>query len=68
MSDVEIVSAVFHLYEGGLVVEPSEAAAFAALVHGKVPEIEGKKVVTVITGSNIAPEDVYQLSNCVSYS
>ena len=27
VSDEEIVSAVFRLYEGGLVVEPSEAAA-----------------------------------------
>ena len=68
MSDEEIVSAVFRLYAGGLVVEPSGAAAFAALMHGKVPDVTGQKVVVLITGGNTTPEEVHQLSNYVSHS
>ena len=45
------------LYQRGLVVEPSGAAAFAALHTGKVPDVQGKNVVVVITGGNIASDE-----------
>ena len=42
----------------GLVVEPSGAAAVAAVLSNKVPDIEGKKVVAFITGGNVTPEEL----------
>ena len=43
------------LYAAGLVAEPAGAAAFAALIMGKVPEdIKGKEVCVVVTGSNVS--------------
>ena len=49
---------MFTLYNGGLVVEPSGAAAFAALLHNKIPDVAGKKVVVIITGGNVTPEEL----------
>ena len=51
---------MFALYDRGLKVEPSGSAAFAALIGGKIPDIEGKTVVIVITGGNTAPEEYCQ--------
>lgn len=36
-----------------LVVEPGGAAAFAALLHGRVPGVEGKRVGVVLSGGNV---------------
>ena len=36
-----------------LVVEPGGAAAFAALLHGRVPGIEGRRVGVVLSGGNV---------------
>lgn len=61
VSDEEIVQAVQILYQAGLVVEPSGAAAIAALICGRVPDIAGKKVVAFITGRNITPSELLKL-------
>jgi len=39
-----------------LVVEPGGAAAFAALLHGKVPGVAGRRVGVVLSGGNVDPE------------
>ncbi len=36
-----------------LVVEPGGAAAFAALLHGKVPGVAGRRVGVVLSGGNV---------------
>ncbi|XP_071959798.1 uncharacterized protein [Antedon mediterranea] len=58
VSDSEIISAVKHLYNAGLKVEPSGAAAFSALMHHNVPDLSGKTVVVVIRGGNVSPEEL----------
>ena len=63
VSDEEIVSAMRELYKRGLVVEPSGAAAFAALLHGKVPDVKGKKVVVMVTGGNVTPEELIEIKS-----
>lgn len=60
VSDTEILQGMFQLQKHGLMVEPSGAAAFAALYHGKVPDVKGKKVVVVITGGNVTPEELVE--------
>jgi len=46
--------AVIQLYRQGLVVEPSGAVGYAALALGFIPDLEGRKVVVVISGGNIS--------------
>ena len=54
-----IFSAVKTLFLGGFVVEPSGAAAFAALQSNKIPNvIPGGDVVVMITGGNITPDEL----------
>jgi threonine dehydratase len=36
-----------------LLVEPGGAIAFAALLHGKIPDISGRKVGVVLSGGNV---------------
>ncbi len=36
-----------------LMVEPGGAAAFAAVLHGKIPNVDGKKVGVVLSGGNV---------------
>ena len=48
------------LYEMGLVVEPSGAAAVAAVLCEKVPDIAGKNVVAFITGGNVSPQELQE--------
>ena len=36
-----------------LMVEPGGAAAFAALLHGKIPDVSGRKVGVVLSGGNV---------------
>ena len=61
VSDDEIIDAVSFLYQAGLVVEPSGAAAFAALRSSKIPDVKGRRVVVVITGGNVTPQELIQL-------
>ena len=61
VTDDEIIESVSILYHSGLVVEPSGTAAFTAVRCGKISGMEGKKVVVVLTGSNISPEELTQL-------
>lgn len=61
VSEEEIKEGVRILYENGLVVEPSGAAAFAALRSGKVTGISGKKVALTISGSNVSPAELVDL-------
>ncbi|KAK9525563.1 hypothetical protein VZT92_016256 [Zoarces viviparus] len=42
----------------GLVVEPSGCAAFAAIVNDKIPELEGKSVVCILSGGNIGKDEL----------
>ena len=43
------------IYERGkLAAEPGGAAGVAALLAGKVPDIEGKTLVAVVSGGNVA--------------
>lgn len=56
VSDEELRQAMRFAFERlKLVVEPSGAAALAALLFGRVPEIAGRRVGTVISGGNIDP-------------
>jgi len=52
--DDSIRRAVIHLYRQGLVVEPSGAVGYAALALGLVPDVEGRKVVVIVSGGNIS--------------
>lgn len=61
VSDEEIVAAVKALYNHGLVVEPSGAAAFAAFMFKKIPNVSNKNLVIVLTGSNITAEEMKAL-------
>lgn len=58
VSDGEIKAAVSALYRAGLVVEPSGSAAFAALVNNKIPDLEGKKVVCILSGGNVGKDEL----------
>jgi len=54
VSDAEILSAMRLLMSRAkLVVEPSGAAAVAALMHGRVPVSAGERVVALVTGGNV---------------
>jgi len=39
-----------------IVVEPGGAIAFAALLHGKVPDAAGRKIGVVLSGGNVDPD------------
>ncbi|GFS03635.1 L-threonine dehydratase catabolic TdcB-like [Elysia marginata] len=54
VSDAEILEALKVLYNRGIRAEPSGCAAMAALFSGKVPDVEGKKVVVYVTGGNVS--------------
>ncbi|XP_068443042.1 phenylserine dehydratase isoform X1 [Clinocottus analis] len=58
INDEEITAAVSTLYKSGLVVEPSGCAAFAAIVNGKIPKLEGKNVVCILSGGNIGKDEL----------
>ena len=54
VSDAEILSAMrFLLTRAKLVVEPSGAAAVAALMYGRLPVDSGRTVVALVTGGNV---------------
>lgn len=57
VSDEEILSAMRLLMtRAKLVVEPSGAAAVAALMHGRIPLAASGRVVAIVTGGNADPE------------
>ena len=41
------------LFDIGLKAEPSGCAAMAAILNNKIPDVAGKNVVVLITGSNV---------------
>ena len=57
VSDLELQRAMALLASRmKLVVEPGGAAAFAALLHGKVPDAAGRRIGIVLSGGNVDPE------------
>ncbi len=57
VSDDEILAAMRLLMtRARLVVEPSGAAAVAALMYGRIPVAAGEDVVALVTGGNVDPE------------
>ncbi len=61
VSEEEIAAAIMTLLEQEKsLAEGAGAAAFAALLHNHIPDIEGKKVVALISGGNI---DMTRLSH-----
>ena len=67
VSDAEIIEAMRALYSVGILVEPSGAAALAAVKAGKISNIAGKKVAITLTGSNITPKEICdQLGPCLN--
>lgn len=58
INDEEIKAAVSTLYRSGLVVEPSGSAAFAAIISNKIPDLEGKQVVCILSGGNIGKDEL----------
>ena len=66
VSDDELKSAVRALYDRGLVVEPAGSAAFAAIMFNKVPDLENKRVVVILTGRNVGVDElksIYHAAN-----
>ncbi len=54
VSDLELRQAMAVLASRmKLLVEPGGAAAFAALLHGKIPDVSGRKVGIVLSGGNV---------------
>ncbi|MEZ4705126.1 MAG: threonine ammonia-lyase [Bdellovibrionota bacterium] len=54
VSDDEIAQTILHLLEQNkLLAEGAGAAGFAAIMHNKIPQSEGKTMVTPICGGNI---------------
>ena len=57
VSDLELRRAMAFLASRlKIVVEPGGAAAFAALLHGKVPGAAGKRIGVVLSGGNVDPD------------
>ena len=61
VSDEEIVESMRLLYSVGLLVEPSGAASLAAVRSGLLGNLENKKVVIMLSGSNISPTEMAKL-------
>ena len=62
VTDDEIKTAAAAAYNNGLVVETSGAAGLAAFMTGKICRTNSEeKIVIVITGGNISPEEMTKL-------
>jgi threonine dehydratase len=61
VSDEQILHAAKSLFSIGILVEPSGAAALAAVQSSKIESIDNKRIVVTLSGSNITPEEVAQL-------
>ncbi len=60
--DSEIVAAVRFLLERlKLLVEPTGAVGVAALLAGRIPDVEGKRVGVVLSGGNVDPALLAQI-------
>lgn len=67
VTEQEIIDTTVKLAKLGFVVEPSGAAALAAVLHGKIPEsLKGKRVVVTVSGGNITLDALQQLMNDVN--
>ncbi len=54
VSDRELIEAMRFVFERmKLVIEPSGAAAVAALMNGKIPNVAGKRAGAIISGGNV---------------
>ncbi|BFZ08713.1 hypothetical protein BsWGS_11754 [Bradybaena similaris] len=60
VSDQEILQAMKKMFDRGIKAEPSGSAALAAVLTGKVPDIQGKKVVVYVTGCNVTCDELSQ--------
>jgi threonine dehydratase len=61
VSDAEIVTTIkFMLFRMKTLVEPSGAAAAAAVLHGRLPA-ENRRVGVILSGGNIDPETLARL-------
>ena len=58
VTEEELKEAVSTLYGAGLVVEPAGCAAFAAVVNNRIPDVEGRRVVVILSGGNIGREEL----------
>jgi len=62
--DESIVAALNEvIYKGKVVIEPSAAIGVAAVLSGKLKVKEGEKVCFVLTGGNIDPSKLCELTN-----
>jgi len=61
VTDDELVAATRLMYSYGLLAETSGCAGVAALMGGKLGETAGKKVVCVVSGSNIDVADLKEV-------
>ncbi|ESO85316.1 hypothetical protein LOTGIDRAFT_130508 [Lottia gigantea] len=57
----KILNATKKLFDVGLIVEPSGSAAMAALLSNKIPDVKFKKVVVIVSGGNITPDELKEL-------
>jgi len=58
--------AVTQLYRQGLVVEPSGAVGYAALALGLVPDVQGRKLVVVVSGGNISVDELADITRQIA--
>jgi threonine dehydratase len=64
VSDLELRRAMAFLASRmKILVEPGGAAAFAALLHGKIPDVDSRKVGVVLSGGNV---DLERFGNLVA--
>jgi threo-3-hydroxy-L-aspartate ammonia-lyase len=62
VGDDELCAAMRFAFERmKLVIEPSGAAAIAALLYGRIPGVAGKRVGVIVSGGNIDPARYAQL-------
>jgi threonine dehydratase len=65
VSDAELSEAVAFAFERmKLVIEPSGAAAIAALLHGRIPNLAGKRIGVIISGGNADPARFSAILSC----
>ncbi|KAK7102030.1 L-threonine ammonia-lyase-like [Littorina saxatilis] len=61
VSEKEILQCMHALFARGIKAEPSGCAAMAAILNQRVPDVEGKDVLVVITGGNVSAEELCML-------
>lgn len=62
VSDKELVNTMHALFARGIKAEPSGCAAMAAILNHRIPDVEGKDVLVMITGGNVSAEEMCRLS------